>query len=398
MMSRIALLAIDLIVNILVLALQQTSAPPAEPPQQQTASEAPRYGPLQEVIAFERFQPTGITVSKSGRIFVCFPKWSDDYQFAVVEVLQDGKVKPYPDEQWNTGHGSVTSPSDVGDPRERPRSAGEMFVCVQSVWADDRDRLWILDAASPRMERVVPGGPKLISVNLSDNTIDKVIRFGDDIAPPRSYLNDVRVDAQRRFAYITDSGMGAILVVNLDTGQARRLLSDHPSTKAEPDVRITVQGVELLDEKTGKTPEIHSDGIALSSDGAYLYYHALTGRSLYRVPTEVLRSESLARSAPDEAVELVSETTVTDGMLIDEKNRIYHTVIGEDSIVWFDHGSHRGQTIAKDERIAWPDSMAFGPDGSLYFTTSQIHRMPRFNDGKDTRTAPYHVFKLAKVE
>ena len=90
MMSRIALLAIDLIVNILVLALQQTSAPPAQPPQEQTASEAPRYGPLQEVIAFERLQPTGITVSKSGRIFVCFPKWSDDYQFAVVEVLQDG--------------------------------------------------------------------------------------------------------------------------------------------------------------------------------------------------------------------------------------------------------------------------------------------------------------------
>src|SRR5688572_30447150 len=125
MMSRIVLLAVELIANILVLALQQTAPPPPDPPSQasqQPSTESPGYGPLQEVIAFDRFQPTGIAVSRGGRIFVCFPKWSDDYQFAVVEVLQDGTVKPFPDEQWNTGDGSVTSPSDVGNPRERPRS------------------------------------------------------------------------------------------------------------------------------------------------------------------------------------------------------------------------------------------------------------------------------------
>src|SRR5688572_9969432 len=124
MMSRIALLAVELIANILMLVLQQTAPPPAPPSQSppQPSAEAPAYGPLQEVIAFDRFQPTGVAVSKGGRIFVCFPKWSDDYQFAVVEVLQDGTVKPFPDEQWNTGDGSVTSPSDVGNPRERPRS------------------------------------------------------------------------------------------------------------------------------------------------------------------------------------------------------------------------------------------------------------------------------------
>src|SRR5688572_25007848 len=122
MMLRIAFLVAETAAGVLCLALQEAATPaPA-------ASTAPKYGAIEEVIAFERFQPTGIAVSKSGRIFVNFPKWSDDYQFAVVEVLKDGTVKPFPDENWNSGEGSVTSPSDVGDKRERPRSSGEKFV------------------------------------------------------------------------------------------------------------------------------------------------------------------------------------------------------------------------------------------------------------------------------
>ena len=57
------------------------------------------------------------------------------------------------------------------------------------------------------------------------------------------------------------------MVVDLKTGQARRLLADHPSTKVEPGTEIVVDGMKIIDPKTGKTPEFHADGIAFDQGG-----------------------------------------------------------------------------------------------------------------------------------
>lgn len=55
---------------------------------------------LTEVYHNDDFQVTGISVSKTGRLFVNFPRWSDHYLNAVVEVMPDGSMKPFPDEQF----------------------------------------------------------------------------------------------------------------------------------------------------------------------------------------------------------------------------------------------------------------------------------------------------------
>src|SRR5688500_7164229 len=91
---------------------------------------------LQEVASFPNQQVTGVAVSKSGRVFVNFPNWSDDHTISVAEIV-GGKPKPFPNEQLNQP-GPVTS----------------HFVCVQSVYVDDTDNLWILDPASPKMQGV----------------------------------------------------------------------------------------------------------------------------------------------------------------------------------------------------------------------------------------------------
>src|ERR1043165_9288412 len=80
---------------------------------------------LTEIYHNDDFQLTGITVSKSGRMFVNFPRWSDHYWNAVVEVMKDCSAKPYPDEQWNRWN-------------KAPDTAPKQFVCVQSVVADDQ--------------------------------------------------------------------------------------------------------------------------------------------------------------------------------------------------------------------------------------------------------------------
>ena len=123
---------------------------------------------------------TGIAVSPSGRVFVCYPRWSPDVAVSVAEVFGDGAALPYPDEDtngWKAGND--------------PDSA---FVCVQSVHVDDRDRLWILDAGSPMLRGVVPGGAKLIRIDLETNEIARTYMFDNTAAPEAAYLNDVRVD------------------------------------------------------------------------------------------------------------------------------------------------------------------------------------------------------------
>jgi hypothetical protein len=94
------------------------------------------------------FQLTGIRISKKGRLFVDFPRWSSEYLNAVVEVMPDGSAKPFPDESWNRWDLS-------------PQTASQRFVCAQSVVVDQNDALWVLDPAAPMLMSIVPGGPKL---------------------------------------------------------------------------------------------------------------------------------------------------------------------------------------------------------------------------------------------
>ncbi len=233
---------------------------------------------LTEVYKNNDFQLTGVTVSKSGRMFVNFPRWSDKYVNAVVEVMKDGSTKPYPDSNWN-----------IWD--MKPASAGDHFVCVQSVVADDTDALWVIDPAAPLLASIVPGGPKLVRIDLATNKITNVYHFGPDTAKTNSYLNDIRIDTNRKFVYMTDSGAGGILVVDLNTGVAHRALDGDPSVMAEKGIQIRVNGKPVIGPN-GKPPQFNSDGIALSHDGEYLYYKPLTGAMLYRIKTDLLRNPS----------------------------------------------------------------------------------------------------------
>lgn len=334
---------------------------------------------IERVAALPEMQITGVAISRAGRLFVNAPYWLGQPGTSVVEILPDGELRPYPSEDWF----GWTAGGDA-DPRER-------FVCVQSVWVDDRDRLWILDPAAPNLAGVVPGGPKLVAVDLATDTVERVYRFDEAIARPDSYLNDVRVDTDTGFAYITDSGAGGLVVLELASGAARRVLADHPSTLAEPGVVPEIEGIPLR-APSGEPLRVHADGIALDPRGEWLYYHALTGRHLYRVPTRALRDASDTAADLGAYVEDLGATVVTDGMLVDFAGNVYHTAIEQNAIVrWTFDG--RLETVVEDPRIRWPDSFALDPDGRLHFTTSQIHRSALLGNA-DARVEPYQVFRV----
>ena len=324
-------------------------------------------------------QVTGVAVSKTGRIFVNFPRWVDEPTPSVAEVAADGSLVPYPDAAWN---GWQQDAAEVG----------KRFVCVQSVFVDDTDTLWILDPAAPGFQGPLRGGAKLLRVNLGTDTVERVYAFDEQAAPPGSYLNDVRI--AHGHAFMTDSGQGAIVVLDLATGTARRLLDRFPATQAETGVDVTIGGKPWLAD--GQTPRIHSDGIAIDPKREYLSFQALTGRTLHRVPIAALLDHGLSPAALGAKVERVATTQPSDGIEFDSDGNLYMTALEESAITVLRADGTRA-VVAHSPEYEWPDSIAITPGGELYFTTSQIQHMPAFNGGTDLRQPPYRVYRISTI-
>ena len=329
---------------------------------------------LTEVYRNNDFQLTGVTVSEKNRLFVNFPRWSAEYLNAVVEVMPDGTAKPFPDESWNRW--------DLD-----PKTASKHFVCVQSVVVDKEDALWVLDAAAPMLMSIVPGGPKLVRIDLKTNRVTRTISFSPDVAKNHTYLNDVRFDNQRHFAYITDSGMGGIIVVDLATGKSHRALDGDPSVLPDENIKIFIEGKQIVGP-TGKTPAFHSDAIALSPDGSFLYYQAIASNALYRVKTDTLRDPS-GNPKPEK----YASTFPLDGIWMDSDSNIYLSNIQSESVSRLTPGKTI-QVLVTDHRLQWPDTFSQGPDKSIYISASHINESPSYNKGKSTRTTPYAVFRF----
>jgi ribosomal protein L14 len=182
---------------------------------------------------------------------------------------------------------------------------------------------------------------------------------------------DIRFSGDGRFGFITDSGVrGAIVVVDLQAGTARRLLDGHPSTQPEKGVVVKTDGKPLR-RPDGRGVEFGADGIAISNDGQYLYWQAVKGVTLYRIVTRVLTDASLRRNG------------VADGLLIARgTEKMFISALEENAVKVRDLAEGPGgvpRTIAQDERLRWPDTFSEAPDGAIYVTTSRIQDSAFFN-------------------
>ncbi|MCJ2096026.1 major royal jelly family protein [Methylobacterium sp. J-072] len=362
--------------------LLSTLAGPALAQEPVAATSPPPAGSsaLTQVARFQH-QVTGVTVAQDGRIFVNFPRWTEDAPVSVAE-LKDGKPVPYPDAEWNAWRNAR---KDEVDPKTH-------FVCVQSVVADRHGRLWVVDAAAPAMAAVVKDGPKLVAIDLKTNTVAKTIAFDPLVAPQGSYLNDVRISPDGKTAYLTDSGAeGALVVVDIDSGKAKRLLAGVPATMPDTAVTVTYDGKPLR-RPDGRGVEFSADGIALAPDGKTLYWQAIKGKTLYSLPTDALTGwvtaalvpENLADKSLTGKIASVGENGPADGLLIDRHGgRMYVTSPQDDSIKVRDLAAKESglTTLVQDPRLRWPDTFSQGPDGTVYVTTSHIQDSAFYKEG-----------------
>lgn len=320
---------------------------------------------LQSVATFDH-QVTGVTVAPDGRIFVNFPRWNEDVPVSVAEVMPDGSTRAYPNGEWNAWRNirmSEVSPNDH-------------FVCVQSVVADQRGSLWVVDPAAPNAEKTIKGGPKIVEIDLKSNSVKRTFPIPPDIAGPASYLNDIRLAPDGRFAYLTDSGSpGGLVVLDIQSGQAWRALSDDPSTQFDPSVIVMTDG-QPLRRPDGRQPLFNADSLALSKDGNTLYWQALTGKTLYRIATSSIQSAAAAAQARPEKV---ATTEPADGLWTGNNDEIYLSSLASNGIKVINPADGSMRQLLTDSRLRWPDTFSQGPDGAIYVTASHIQDSPWFH-------------------
>ena len=347
----------------LLLASAAVVAAPFTLSAQNVATDQPT-GHLETVATFNGPMPTGVTVSHENRIFVNFPRWGDDVPFTVAELV-NGKAVAFPDAQINDWPGrTMANPNAFTDEAVDQTH----FVSVQSVVVDPADRLWVLDTGAPLLKNIVPGGPKLVCIDLKTNKVVKTILLPPETAGMNSYMNDVRFDltvgdsgsqdaqtmigsrpapdpksppkdpshpaAERSAgngggdggstihgtAYITDSsseGPNAIIVVDLATGKSKRRLNQHSSVLGEDGFLMFAEGRPVYRTEPGKPPKpvlFAVDGIAISNDGKTLYYCPISSTKLYAVSTDAMRDKSKSDAQVEATVRLVTGKMPADGL------------------------------------------------------------------------------------
>jgi sugar lactone lactonase YvrE len=262
---------------------------------------------------------------------------------------------------------------------------------VQAVYADDNNKLWIVDPASPFMEGVYKHSYKLVKVDLATNKVEKIYSF-NYVADESSYINDVRVDTRLNYAYLTNSSEGGIFVADLKTGDIRQVLQGHYSVIANPNYQFTIDGKIL--KQNGAPVKINSDGIALTPDGSYLYYKPLSDDRLYRIQTKYLRDENLSAAVLGSKVEYLGKYSASDGMIFDEDGNLYLSDAENYRIIKITPGLEK-HVFIKSPLLIWPDSFSIY-DGYLYVSCSQLQKQPIYNTASQQwpPATPFTIYRV----
>lgn len=300
----------------------------------------------EKVSAIRGVQTTGVTVTTAGRVFTNAPNWRDGVPFAVAEVNPDsGEYQPYP----NTAINRCVANSSVQD---------DCFLAVQSVVASG-DKLYVLDTRNPKFQGVVDT-PRIFVFDLNDDKLERVLLLDDASYHRDSYINDLRIDEAAGRIYMTDSGHPGLVVYDLRTGHSFRVLDDHESTRAE-------QGYLTIDGKQWRNT-VHSDGIALDRENQQLYFHTLTGYTLYAINTRQL----IPGADAPKHVRKVATTSAPDGMILDHKGNLYYADLENHKILYRDRAGNT-HTLLEGDKVRWADTFSIH-DGMLYYTNSRIHQ------------------------
>ena len=321
---------------------------------------------LQSVVTYD--EPIGnVAVAADGRIF--FTVHPESHPAGNKLLVATGPdIRPFPD--------AARQP---------------MFDTVLGVRIDDQNRLWTIDPGNHGL-----GTARLIAFDIATGTIVHNHVFGSDIAQLGSFLQDMAIAPDGKTIYIADVSFfrrnPAIVVYDVASGSARRVLEGNSSVSAQNwlirnPVRVMRFFGGLLELKCG------IDGITLDPTGEWLVYGAMNHDTLYRIRTADLRDPRLDNADLAARLQSMGPKPLSDGLSRDSRGNIYITDI-EHSAVLRKTTDGRLETVVRDSRIRWADSLGFGPAGYLYLADSAIPDVMLQSKAHIDGSRPYHIFRF----
>lgn len=328
-----------------------------------------------ESVAELPINPGNAAVTAKGRVFATVHQFRRA-EAQLIEITGPHSYRPWPDQAWNGAFGS----------------GPDVLNSVLGIHIDHRGRLWVLDNGLGDPPQV----PKLVAFALADGKPVFRYDFPPETGPVGSFLNDLAVDEARGFVYIADPGGShepALVVVDLNKRTSRRF-SASPTLQAE-DVDVVVDGRVLGPRGADgqvKPARVAVNPITLSADGETLYFGAMNGETWYRLPARLLR-EGADDATIAAAIAKAGRKPVSDGAATDAAGNHYFTDLNHNAIAVL-HPDGRLETLVEDERLSWPDSLAFGEPGWLYIAVNQLQRAPPLNGGVDAGQPPYRIMRV----
>jgi sugar lactone lactonase YvrE len=320
---------------------------------------------LEQVLEYA--EPVGnVAVHRDGRIFFTVHPESRPTGNKLLEYVR-GAAVPYPS----------------------GAEQAELFDTVLGVAIDRYNRLWTIDHGNHGLRTA-----RIVAIDLDTNTVIREQSLSADIAPAGSFLQDLQVSADGNTIVIADASFWrkapAIIVYDVETGEARRVLESHPSVSAE---NYMIRNGDREMEFIGGIVALRGgiDGIALGPD--WLYFGALSGSGLYRVRLRDLRDRSLPPGQLAKRVERYSDKPLSDGFSLDVAGNVYVTDI-EHSSIFVVNPERELKTLIQSRDVRWADALSFGPDDYLYLADSALSELILQSREHIDTNGPYRIFRF----